>query len=288
MIARNRITLSEKQVRLMWQQALGTKLTSTEDEQFSVIYPGRINGDNGPDFRDAVIVSKSRLIKGDVEVHVRSSDWYSHRHYADVEYNSVILHVAMWHNCSSATVLQNGKRVPVLCLARATRQQPYLLPYTLPCFFLLDHMDTQTLKKTLDTAGEQRFAQKAKRFQAELKQKRAGQVLLRGIMGALGYAKNTNSFLELADRMPLANIESREGLAAKQALLLGTAGLLPSQRQQIEPTKEGEVQELEQIWRSMDSSVETMRESDWNLSHIYPNNSLPRAACLSVAIEEAC
>jgi hypothetical protein len=92
-------------------------------------------------------------------------------------------------------------------------------------------------------------------------------------MRALGYAKNTKPFVELADRMPLASIEPKEGLAAKQALLLGTAGLLPSQRQQIEPTKEREVQELEQIWHSMHCSVETMKESDWNLSHIYPNNS---------------
>jgi hypothetical protein len=30
---------------------------------------------------------------------------------------------------------------------------------------------------------------------------------------------------------------------------------------------------LEQIWCSMDSGVETMKESDWNLSHVYPNNS---------------
>jgi hypothetical protein len=134
-------------------------------------------------------------------------------------------------------------------------------------------MDTGTLRKILDTAGEQRFRQKAERFQAELKQKRAGQVLFRGIMGALGYAKNTDPFLELADRIPLFSIESRQGLAAKQALLLGTAGLLPSQRQQIEPTKEREAQELERIWRSTDGSTETMKESDWNLSHIYPNNS---------------
>jgi len=45
-----------------------------EDELVSVIYPGRTNGDNGPDFRDAVIVNKSHLTKGDVEVHVKSSD----------------------------------------------------------------------------------------------------------------------------------------------------------------------------------------------------------------------
>jgi hypothetical protein len=134
-------------------------------------------------------------------------------------------------------------------------------------------MDTNTLRKILDTAGEQRFRQKADRFQAELKQKQAGQVLFRGIMGALGYAKNTDPFLELADRITPFSTGSRQGLAARQALLLGTAGLLPSQRQQVEPTKEREVQELEQIWRSTDRSTGTMKESDWNLSHIYPNDS---------------
>ena len=273
MATRNRIKHSEKQARLIWQQALGTRLTSADNEQFKLVYPGRINGDNGPDFRDTVIVSKSRLIKGDVEVHVRSSDWYSHKHHTDVEYNNVILHVVMWHDCNSATVLRSGRTVPVLCLAKALQHQAYLLPRTLPCFPILDHMDTHTLERILDTAGEQRFMRKAKRFQAELKQKPAGQVLFRGIMRALGYAKNTKPFIELADRMPLASIEHKEGLSAKQALLLGTAGLLPSQIQQIEPSREREVQELEQIWCSMDSGVETMKESDWNLSHVYPNNS---------------
>jgi hypothetical protein len=282
MITRNRITFSEKRAALIWQQALGTKLTSTEDERVNLIYPGRINGDSGPDFRDAVIVNRSRLMKGDVEVHVRSSDWYNHEHHADVGYNNVILHVVMWHDCNSATVLQTGKEVPVLCLAKALRHQPYLLPYTLPCFRILDHMDRQTLRKILNTAGEERFRQKAMHFQVEVLsraltalsvEEAAGQVLYRGMMRTLGYTKNTKPFEDLADRMPLTSIEPREGLAAKQALLLGTAGLLPSQRQQIEPTREREVQELEQIWHSTDSNVETMKESDWNLSHIYPNNS---------------
>ena len=286
MITRNRIKFSEKQAALIWQQMVGKELTSSEDELVSVIYPGRTNGDNGPDFRDAVIVHNSHLTKGDVEVHVKSSDWYSHEHHASAAYNNVILHVVMWHDCNSATVLRSGRKVPVLSLAKALRHQAYLLPCTLPCFPILDRMDSHTLKKILDTAGKQRFRQKAKRFQAELKQKRAGQVLFRGIMRALGYAKNTKPFVELADRMPLASIGRRQGLAAKQALLLGTAGLLPSQRQQMEPANEREVQELEQIWRSLDSGVETMKESDWSLSHIYPNNSpVRRIIAMSYLLE---
>ncbi len=119
--------------------------------------PGRINGDNGPDFRDAVIMNKLHLTKGDVEVHVRSSDWYNHEHHTDAAYNNVILHVAMWHDCNSATLLQSGKPVPLLCLAKALRHQAYLLPYTLPCFRILDHTAGQTLAKILNTAGEERF-----------------------------------------------------------------------------------------------------------------------------------
>src|SRR4030042_2382524 len=155
MITRNRIKFPEKQAALIWQQVVGKELTSTEDELVSVIYPGRTNGDNGPDFRDAVIVNKSHLTKGDVEVHVKSSDWYSHEHHADAEYNNIILHVVLWHDCNSPTLLQNGKLVPVLSLAKALRHQPYLLPHQLPCFRIPDHMDRQTLMKILSAAGEE-------------------------------------------------------------------------------------------------------------------------------------
>ena len=307
MITRNRIKFPEKQAALIWQQVVGKELTSTGDGLVSVIYPGRTNGDNGPDFRDAVIVNKSHLTKGDVEVHVKSSDWYSHEHHADAGYNNVILHVVMWHDCNSATLLQSGKPVPVLCLAKALRHQAYLLPHQLPCFQILDHVDRQTLEKLLNTAGEERFKQKAMHFQAEIlrgvypeqdeipsrslpwaldsspsaqndrrrraQKEEAGQVLFRGMMRALGYAKNTKPFEDLADRISLNSIESREGLALKQALLVGTAGLLPSQRRQGKFAREKEVQELEQIWQPTGKKVKPMKEGDWNFSHIYPNNS---------------
>jgi len=89
--------------------------------------------------------------------------------------------------------------------------------------------------------------------------------------------------------VPLDSIESREGLALKQALLLGTAGLLPSQRWQGKFAKEKEVQELEQIWRPVGKKVKTMRENDWNISHIYPNNSpVRRIVAQSYLLERYC
>jgi hypothetical protein len=184
-------------------------------------------------------------------------------------------------------------------------------------------VDRQTLGKLLNTAGEERFKQKAMHFQAEIlrgvypeqdeipsrslpwaldsspsaqndrkrrtQKEEAEQVLFRGMMRALGYAKNTKPFQDLADRMPLNSIESREGLTLKQALLLGTAGLLPSQRRQGKFAREKEVQELEQIWQSAGKKVKTMRENDWNFSHIYPNNSpVRRIVAQSYLLERYC
>jgi hypothetical protein len=89
--------------------------------------------------------------------------------------------------------------------------------------------------------------------------------------------------------MPLNSLESSEGLALKQALLLGAAGLLPSQRWPGKSAGEKEVRELERIWRSAGKEVGTMRESDWNFSHIYPNNSpVRRIVALSYLLERYC
>jgi hypothetical protein len=71
--------LPESQVIKIWQRLLRyrTELTTEGGEPIKIIYPGRINDDRGADFRDAVITTSQGLIKGDIEVHVKSSGWQS-------------------------------------------------------------------------------------------------------------------------------------------------------------------------------------------------------------------
>ena len=90
--------LTESQIVEIWQRLSmnGTKLTTEDGEPIEIIYPGRINDDQGADFRDAVIATSRGLIKGDIELHVKSSGWQAHRHYLNPVYNRVILHVVMW------------------------------------------------------------------------------------------------------------------------------------------------------------------------------------------------
>lgn len=274
MITRKRIKISEEQIAVRWQRLLGKKLTTEEGKQLKVIYPGRVNGDNGPDFRDAVIITnESNLLKGDVEIHINSNDWYSHGHHRDLEYNRVILHVVAQHDGNSATLMQNGQTVPVLCLPHNLQHKAY---HRLPCFQIRKRGDKQTLSELLNIAGEERFRQKAESFQVKLQRGEAKQVFWKGMMRALGYSKNMKPFEKLAHRVPLSfleEVESGESLLLRQAWLLGVAGLLPCQRVRAEPSQEKEARELEQIWQAVGKETEAMSQTDWHLSHIYPNNS---------------
>lgn len=260
-----------------------------EGEPLKIIYPGRINDDRGADFRDAVITTHKGLAKGDIEIHVNSSDWQGHRHHQDKVYNRVILHVVMRHNSKTATHLQNGKQVPILALNKyiqtALSQLPNLESPTIPYTSCLKITRFSAKTKTMgfiDSAGRERFAIKADRFQTELTRNEASQVLYLGIMEALGYSKNKLPFLEVARRLPIRILESmtqgkisdEEFLTQQQALLLGTAGFLPSQysnRQQEDKLDDRWADNLEKFWSSY--HTKTMSLDAWHLFKVRPNNS---------------
>jgi len=286
-------SLPESQVIKTWQCLLlnRTELITEEGQPIRVIYPGRLNSDRGPDFRDGVIATNRRLLKGDIEVHVKSSDWRAHRHHQDPYYNQVILHVVMWHNSRTATTLQNGRTIPILSLTKyltAAREQwlnrtdPQQATPGMPCRGVARALQPDTITGFLDRTGEERFLAKASKFQAEIAQLGDSQSLYQGIMGALGYSKNKLPFLELARRLPLHILESvaqdagadEECLARQQALLLGTAGLLPSQRSDWHQSNRPDdpwIVKLEKSWDSQ-HQTEAMPNSAWHLFKIRPNN----------------
>ncbi len=70
----------------------------------------------GPDFFNAKIRLDGQLWAGNVEIHIKSSDWYVHNHQNDENYNNVILHV-VWED--DVSVFRNdGSEIPTLELKR--------------------------------------------------------------------------------------------------------------------------------------------------------------------------
>lgn len=276
MITRNRIKLQEREISLIWGRLLGAKLLTEEGKGIRVIYPGRINNGGGPDFRDAVILAgDEKPIRGDVEIHVHASDWHSHGHHCDPEYSNVILHVVLWNDNRYSTFTTDGRFVPLICLAKSLQYQPRLMSYRqLACFCSEENMGRQDLERLLNDVGVRRFRQRVEMFERKLLKQEASQVLFEGIMIALGYTKNKRSFEELAQRSPLRLLEGelKGSLLLKEAMLLGMAGLLPSQRIYSAFVYEEWVKELEQTWHSFGQD-ESMSQSDWCLTHVYPNNS---------------
>lgn len=285
--------LSESQLVKVWQhQLLDRAGLATEDgETIEIIYPGRLNDEEGADFRDAVIATGKDLVKGDIEVHIKSSDWWSHQHHLNVVYNRVILHVVMWHNTERTTKLQNGREVPILAMhkyinipvSQWLNSVSSLTTLTIPCLEVGQRLNTSAIAEFLDRAGEERFLAKVARFQRDLAQTEASESLYQGIMGALGYAKNKLPMLELARRLPLQilglvtqrEISNEEWLVRQQALLLGTAGLLPTQRQDRyrgNRLDDRWVEELEKVWTSL-GHTRAMSLDAWHLFKVRPNNS---------------
>jgi hypothetical protein len=220
----------------MWRDLISREdmLVTATGEPLRVIYPGRLNDDHGADFRDAVIATGNSIQRGEIELHVRSSDWKAHGHHLDPAYNSVILHVVFREDGSLTARRANGETVATLSMCHYLEKRLQSAELTLPCS-QITAKNAEKVKDILDEAGEARFRQKIVQFKNDLDSMDAGQSLYRGILGALGYTKNKIPCLELAERVTLQLLESltqsglskKESLIHQQALLLGTAGLLP-------------------------------------------------------------
>ena len=77
-----------------------------------ILKSGIHNDNAGPDFLNARIKIGDVLWCGDVEIHIKSSDWYAHKHQLDNKYDTVILHVVYEHNRN----LTNRSGAPIICI----------------------------------------------------------------------------------------------------------------------------------------------------------------------------
>jgi hypothetical protein len=274
-----------------WQNLLtsGCQLKTESGHALQVVYPGKTTDAGGSDFRDAMIKVDRHTIKGNIEVHVNSSDWRNHGHHLNPAYNGVVLHVALRHDYPGDITAQNGAVIQTVAIDRYLRQpqNDTVVPVSdrVECAGAGAYSPDRLLEM-LDAAGAARFYEKAARFQQELQHEDAGQCLYRGIMTALGYAHNQEPFRELAEKAPLTALEAMlhaENETEKcqvrlQARLLGTAGLLPSQRLECaySPFEDyAYVDRLEHEWEKMRVTA-VMDFAGWKLFRVRPPNAPTR------------
>lgn len=74
------------------------QLQTTQLEPLEVISVGFPNPNSGPDFFNGQLRIGEHLWVGNIEIHIKSSDWYIHNHQNDKAYDNVILHVVYEHD----------------------------------------------------------------------------------------------------------------------------------------------------------------------------------------------
>jgi len=147
-------------------------LHSTSGKSIKIIHPGNRNHNQGPDFLFAKLEIDGVIWAGQVEMHVKTSDWFKHQHQEDPNYSNIILHV-VWIN--DLPIEQLDEKFPVLTLSSFISENDYV-NYTrlmqehqeIPCLNLIKSVDPLYIESQIDSSSIERFQSKSERFNDEL------------------------------------------------------------------------------------------------------------------------
>lgn len=236
--------LRESELSRLWQaQRLPPEaLVTAAGDEVHVVYRGRRGAGPGPDFRDAVVgMADGTLLKGDVELHVRSSDFQRHGHQLDRAYLRLVLHI-VFEDDGGPTLLLDGRLVPTVALGhwvqrragelRAVLSDP--ADYHEPCHTAVARLGAEAALRVLSDLGERRLREKAAPLLPLVEQLGPEEALYRCLARALGLTRNCGPLEALATALPLAELRAVAAQAvdaelAVEAALAGTAGLLRGQ-----------------------------------------------------------
>jgi hypothetical protein len=269
-----------------------------------VVYRGRCPGGAGPDVRGALVAfADGQLIEGDVEFHLRTSDWRAHGHRVDGQYRSVILHVVAAHDAPAPTG-PDGFPLPTLLISReslASLDRADEAAGAAACHLAARERGPEAVGTLLDTLGDRRLIQRAARFEAELTRLTPDQLAFEMLCDALGFSRNRSPFVRLAQAVPIDLLSALAGrrpaadaLVLVQAILFGVAGLLPSQRPTIQLDWEADAlaEEIEAIWSLSRPEWDGLglTADDWVFGGVrpanYPTRRIATAAYLVVRYRE--
>ena len=97
------------------------RLRTTIGECIEIVDVGKHNQCSGPDFFNGQLRIGNQLWAGNIEMHLKSSDWFAHGHEKDAAYDNVILHVVYEYD---ADVFRNdGTMIPTLDIQTCIGQE---------------------------------------------------------------------------------------------------------------------------------------------------------------------
>lgn len=223
----------EMMYQYMWRHSLfGKEVRTVEGDVVKIFHPGVLNNDAGPDFSGARISIGGQEWIGNVEIHVKASDWYRHGHQHDRSYDNVILHVVAVND--SAIDAPTGRRIPqVVVTFPETLYSMYARLASkagdVKCSGLLEGIPPLLVTDWVESLSVERMQMKASRILDMNRNLQTDWEQTAFIMLArsLGFGVNSEPFERTARSLPLKYIyRHADNPVQVEALLFGQAGML--------------------------------------------------------------
>ncbi|MEO1438129.1 MAG: DUF2851 family protein [Bacteroidota bacterium] len=233
--------MQEAFIHYVWryQKFQAKQLSTTAGEPVVIFNPGHPHQDEGPDFRNARLRIGQTLWAGNVELHIKSSDWLTHQHEKDPNYDSVVLHVV--YEADRPIYRQNGEAIPTIELknripGKLAANYQWILSsrHWIPCLERFQEVALFRKQVFMERLLIERFEYRARYFEEVLCYYRQdwSQSFYHVLAAGFGMPINQLPFEMLARSLPLKLIRKQaSSLFQIEALVFGQAGLLegPSQ-----------------------------------------------------------
>ncbi len=271
--------MKEDFLHFLWQFQLFNKQLSltTTGKTFNVLKTGIKNKNAGPDFSSASIALENITWVGNIEIHLKSSDWNVHYHQNNAAYENVILHVVWKHD--KDIYLNDGTPIPTFELEGKTDLN-LLNTYKdliynnalIPCSTYFKDVNHIIKIQALDVALMQRLEQKSD-FILEILERKLNnweETAYRVLAKNFGFKINSDSFLRLSEVLPLKTLQKHsDNLLQIEALLFGQAGLLShNEDEYISNLKK----EFNFLSRKYDLEKKQMNAPEWKMLRLRPAN----------------
>lgn len=267
----------EQLYQYLWKTGIrGNKFKDTDGHIIEVLDPGIHNHDSGPDFFNSKIKIDGVEWVGNVEIHVKASDWYRHRHDSDPAYHNVILHVVAVSD--KRVTLPDGKLIPQIEL---TFPEKFFRTYAAlsaesdvcKCSSLLPFLPELNKTDWLESLSVERLQLKAQRVK-DINRSTNGDweqtafiVLARG----LGFGLNGDPFELLAKSVPLRILHHHSDNPFQlEALLFGQAAMLDATLHMFDEYFQGLCREYYFLGRKY--GMRPMRPGLWKYARTRPQN----------------
>lgn len=232
--------MTEKLLQFIWAFGYFNKayLTSIEGESLTILFPGSLNKNQGPDFTSAKIRIGETVFAGNVELHLKTSDWLKHGHENDANYKNIILHVVFEHDVevNNIPVLELSSRISTLLLNRyASFMQN---ASSIPCATGITGVKDLVWESWKERLLVERLSRKAEHVLQlfEASNRHWEETLWWMLARAFGSKINGDAFEAMARSVPVNLLAKHKGSIHQiEALLFGQAGLLGEEFQEEFP-----------------------------------------------------